>query len=381
MEEGDDNPYDNCFGSSQSYLIPAPSDPSQKRRMWDILSTLSVLHPPVNESMRLQERLKYCYRRLLNYPIPASANGKPTERTPKGKVGGGDENVEGAQDIDVPDCPGNIPPGAVEQNNGKDRQRQELPAGAETPLSDYPSFPVAPDNDNNRKPSKLLMSARWKDIISGKKAQAKTTYDPSSKVIEAHADSMSHASSSSHVVPPHTHTSSQVMSAQSSEPSRPFAVHDISYLAQRPHPSWARHVWNTLIPFRHRQPSNESIPLQPQSKRSFFSHRTGPQPVTVYAARPKKLYWSAPRKVQPVDQRSDAGDGNGDANAQTVQSTSAAIQTSTATVQPSTAGPHWLQHPQAQAATQPTQEEYDFRSIWENFCLAFWCIRRPVAAS
>jgi hypothetical protein len=76
----------------------------------------------------------------------------------------------------------------------------------------------------------------------------------------------------------------------------------------------------------------------------------------------------APRKVQPVDQRPDAG-GHGDANVQTVQSTSTAVQ-------PSTGGP---QRPQTQPP--PLQEEYDFRSIWENFWMALLCFRRPVASA
>ncbi|OAX32723.1 hypothetical protein K503DRAFT_804994 [Rhizopogon vinicolor AM-OR11-026] len=196
------------------------------------------------------------------------------------------------------------------------------------------------------------MGPRGKGTACGKNSPAKITCSPSPKVTEAHTNSISNAGSYSHAGPVHTHTSSQAISGQasSSEPSSPPAAYGHS------HPSSTRHVWNTLIWFRRHPPPNESIPPQPR-------------PITVYAARPRKFYWKAPRKVHPIDQRPDAGDGHGGANAQTAQSTSTAVQ-------PSTGGP---QRPQTQPPS--LEEEYDFRNIWENFWMALLCFRRPVASA
>ncbi|OAX35113.1 WD40 repeat-like protein [Rhizopogon vinicolor AM-OR11-026] len=239
--------------SSQSSLTPAPSDPSRRRHLRDILSNL---RPLVNQSLGLQERLK------SRFHVHTPANREQDERTPGGKVGDGKER---GKDVELPPCSASTTARATEQNNDKGKQQQELPVGTNTSPPDNTFPPTTLDSGDNRKLWKSLMGARGKGTASSKKFPAKMTCDPSPEVVE--------------------------------------------------------------------------------------------------------LYWRAPRKVQPVDQRPDAGDGHGDASVQTAQSTST-------TVQPSIGEP---QRPQTQAP--PPQEEYDFRSIWENFCLAFWCIRRPVAAS
>ncbi|KAG2119484.1 WD40-repeat-containing domain protein [Suillus discolor] len=58
--------------------------------------------------------------------------------------------------------------------------------------------------------------------------------------------------------------------------------------------SSARHLWNVFIPSRHHPTANEAIALQQRPKRSLFARYTGPQPVTVAAARKKERCWIAP---------------------------------------------------------------------------------------
>ncbi|OAX36848.1 WD40 repeat-like protein [Rhizopogon vinicolor AM-OR11-026] len=152
---------------------------------------------------------------------------------------------------------------------------------------------------------------------------------------------------------------------RSFEPSRP---------SRRPHPFSAWRSWNFLIPSRHAQPADQSIPLQPYHdiKRSFFARHTGPQPVTVFAGRPRKLYWMAPRPVVPEDQ--SAGEEDGNTNVQTGQPPSS-IVTPTSAAQADS--PHMPRHPQIQPATQPVEEEYDY-GCWGNFWYIVCCMsRRP----
>ncbi|OAX36847.1 WD40 repeat-like protein [Rhizopogon vinicolor AM-OR11-026] len=154
----------------------------------------------------------------------------------------------------------------------------------------------------------------------------------------------------------------------SSEPSHPF-TYGSSHPSHRPHPFSLRRLWNILIPSRHGPPA-ESIPLQPRIKRSFFARHTGPQPVTVSAARPKKLYWTAPRRVLPEDQSAEKENGNTDA--ETGQSSSAAAQSSSAAAPSSM--PQEPQLLQTQPSTRPTQEDrYDY-GCWGNFLHAACCI-------
>ncbi|OAX36850.1 WD40 repeat-like protein [Rhizopogon vinicolor AM-OR11-026] len=146
---------------------------------------------------------------------------------------------------------------------------------------------------------------------------------------------------------------------QSSEPSHP---------SHRPHPLSAWRLWNVLIPSRHGLPAE--IPQQPRIKRRFFARHAGQQPVTVFAARPKKRYFIAPRPVLPEHQ--SAEEENGNTNAETGQPSSAAAQSSSAAAPPST--PQGPQHLQAQPSTRPTQEDgYDY-GCWGNFLHAVCCI-------
>ncbi|OAX30553.1 hypothetical protein K503DRAFT_788375, partial [Rhizopogon vinicolor AM-OR11-026] len=147
MEEGYDDPYDNFFAvrlSSQSSLVPAPPDSCPRRRLQDIFSNLSVLCPPVNQFVGLQERLKRRFR------VHAPANSKQGECRQEGRVGGGEEEEEEeeeecSKDIDLPPCSTNTTPCTV-----KGTQREELPAGTNTPPpDDIP--PAALDSDDNRK--------------------------------------------------------------------------------------------------------------------------------------------------------------------------------------------------------------------------------------
>ncbi|OAX36856.1 hypothetical protein K503DRAFT_801708 [Rhizopogon vinicolor AM-OR11-026] len=158
---------------------------------------------------------------------------------------------------------------------------------------------------------------------------------------------------------------------RSSEPSHPFAPHGSS----RPsHAFSARRLWDVLIPSRHSPPA-QSLPLQPRIKRSFFARHAGPRPVTVSAARPKKLYWTAPRRVLPEGQCAE--EENGDTNAETGQSSSTAAQSSSIAAPSST--PQQPQCLQAQPSTRPTQEDgYDY-GCWGNFLHAVCCIPDPRA--
>ncbi|OAX34453.1 WD40 repeat-like protein [Rhizopogon vinicolor AM-OR11-026] len=137
------------------------------------------------------------------------------------------------------------------------------------------------------------------------------------------------------------------------EPPRPVA-YGSSRSSHRPRPFSGRRLWNVLTPSRHSPPA-ESIPLQPRIKRSFFTRHAAPRPVTVSAARPKKLYWTAPRRVLPQDQSAEEGSST---NAETGQSSSAAAQSSSAAAPSST--PQGPQHLQAQRSTRPTRDDgYD----------------------
>ncbi|OAX32267.1 WD40 repeat-like protein [Rhizopogon vinicolor AM-OR11-026] len=92
LNEGCNDPYDNFFASSQSSLIAAPCDLSQKRRLHNIFSNLSVLRPPVNQSMGLRERLKRPFR------VHVPANSNQGERTPEARLAGGEER---GKDVDL----------------------------------------------------------------------------------------------------------------------------------------------------------------------------------------------------------------------------------------------------------------------------------------
>ncbi|OAX35126.1 hypothetical protein K503DRAFT_803062 [Rhizopogon vinicolor AM-OR11-026] len=144
-------------------------------------------------------------------------------------------------------------------------------------------------------------------------------------------------------------------------------------LSKRPRPSAARRLWHIFIPSPPRLAEKEPIPLQQRPKRSLFSRHTGPRPVTIFAGRPRKLYWTAPR---PVDRIAD--EGSGDTNARTGQSSSAAVQPSpVALPRASLQRPQRLQV-QTVPATQPAhvqEEEYDY-GCWGNFCHALWFIPR-----
>ncbi|OAX35019.1 hypothetical protein K503DRAFT_858867 [Rhizopogon vinicolor AM-OR11-026] len=173
LPQGDDNPYDNFFASSQPSLILTPSDPSRQRRLWNIFSNLSIPRPPVDEcGVRLQERLKRRLRGPSNSPVPAPTKGRPADRTPEGNVVVGDHDVERDKDVDR------------SRNNDKGKNRQVLPAGAETPPRDDP--PAAIDNDDNRMLWKSLMRARGKDTSSRQKP-AKVTCDSSLMAVEVYA--------------------------------------------------------------------------------------------------------------------------------------------------------------------------------------------------
>ncbi|OAX33418.1 WD40 repeat-like protein [Rhizopogon vinicolor AM-OR11-026] len=159
---------------------------------------------------------------------------------------------------------------------------------------------------------------------------------------------------------------------RSSEPSSHFAV----YGSIRPRLSRlfsVRRLWNVLIPSRHDQPADQCIPLQPRINRSFFARHTGPWPVTVFAGRPRKLYWMAPRPVVLEDQ--SAEEENGNTNAQTGQPPSSIAAPPSVAQADST--PHRPQHPQIQPATRPVDEEYDY-GCWGNFWYVVCCMsRRP----
>ncbi|KAJ8592525.1 hypothetical protein M405DRAFT_812635 [Rhizopogon salebrosus TDB-379] len=309
------DPYHNFFQFSRSSLAPAPPNVSQKHRLRNLIFIPSLLRPPVSASVRLHECLKrhfFAHRALSDSPVQALGSNNPTEHTLEGKVRTGDEDEE---HVDLPD----------------------------TSSADDPLPPAEPDNNGNGKLSKIFMRVRRKDTTaSGKQAAAKITCDPPPEAVEARTGSVSQAGSSSHAGLVHN-TSSPMTSGQSSESS---------------HPPLA----------------NERISLPQRFKHHFFSQRTGPQPVTVSAARPKKTHGMAPRTVLPANQSAEQGNGNGNgnANAQTVQSSSA-------TVQPAAAhpdlGPYTLQSPQRQVATQASQRDY---GCWGNFCLVVGCIDRPV---
>ncbi|KAJ8587028.1 tricorn protease domain 2-containing protein [Rhizopogon salebrosus TDB-379] len=165
---------------------------------------------------------------------------------------------------------------------------------------------------------------------------------------------------------------------RSSDPSlsRPYTPHGPSHPSEPFHPSRARRMWNTLIPFRHRPPSNESIPPHPLSDRSVFSWRPGPRPITVSAGRPRRLYWMVPRPVLPANQTVEEGNGNGNGNGNTNPST-AQLPSAATRPQPT---PHNPQHSQTQAMTQPAEKNHDF-GCWGNFCLAVGCIPPVVPAA
>jgi hypothetical protein len=84
------------------------------------------------------------------------------------------------------------------------------------------------------------------------------------------------------------------------------------------------------------------------------------------------MHGMAPRTVLPADQSAEQGNRNGNANAQTVQSSSATVQPPAAHPD---SGPYTLQSPQRQVATQASQRDY---GCWGNFCLVVGCIDRPV---
>ncbi|OAX32786.1 WD40 repeat-like protein [Rhizopogon vinicolor AM-OR11-026] len=157
---------------------------------------------------------------------------------------------------------------------------------------------------------------------------------------------------------------------RSSEPSHPYAAYGSP---RHSHAFSARRLWNALIPSR-RSPPAQSLPPQPLIKRSFFARHAGPRPVTVSAARPKKLYFIAPRPVLPEDQSVE--EENGNTNSQTGQSSSAAARSSAAAPSSMPQGP---QHILAQSSTRPTQEDgYDY-GCWGNFLHAVCCIPDPRA--
>ncbi|OAX30605.1 hypothetical protein K503DRAFT_778110, partial [Rhizopogon vinicolor AM-OR11-026] len=178
MEEGRNNPYDNFFASSQSSLTPAPCDPSRKRRLQNIFSNLSLLRPPVNQSMGLRERLKRPFH------VHAPANSNQGERTPEGRVGGGEER---GRDVDLHPCSANITPCTIQQNDDKSEQREEPPAGTNTPPPDDTLPRAALDSNDNRKLWKSIMGVRVKGTASSKKSPANMIYNSSSEVVEVYA--------------------------------------------------------------------------------------------------------------------------------------------------------------------------------------------------
>jgi hypothetical protein len=148
---------------------------------------------------------------------------------------------------------------------------------------------------------KLLMRALEK---SSKKAPVKITQDSAHEVVEADEDGMSQAHPSSHASPAHMHTSSQVMSGQACifvmrrTPVLTICTHSplnriILLLHTLPLiftnvPVHLRPAMRGTCSFHLDITHQQMIPLQPPSEDSFFSLCTGPRPVTVYAARPKK---------------------------------------------------------------------------------------------
>ena len=84
-------------------------------------------------------------------------------------------------------CSANITPCAIEQNNDKGKQREELPVGTDTPPPDDTFSLVALDSDDNRKLWKSLMGAQGKGTASGKKSSANMTCNPSPEVVEVYA--------------------------------------------------------------------------------------------------------------------------------------------------------------------------------------------------
>ncbi|OAX33419.1 WD40 repeat-like protein, partial [Rhizopogon vinicolor AM-OR11-026] len=145
---------------------------------------------------------------------------------------------------------------------------------------------------------------------------------------------------------------------RSSEPSLPFA-YGSSRPCHRTHPFSARRFWNVLIPSR-RGPPAESIHPQPRIKRSLSARHAGPHPVAVSAARPKKRYFIAPRRVLPEDQ--SAEEENVNINSETGQSSLAAAQSSSAAAPSSTPqGPQYLH---AQPSTRLSQEDGHDYGCW-----------------
>src|ERR1700709_2205982 len=157
-----------------------------KRRTWKILFIPSVLRPSVDESVRLQERPKRCFfmhRALSNSPVQASVNQEPNERTPETKFGSGDK---GKDDFDVSpgsaflhsllnkmrcQCSANITSIAVGQNDDKARQGEEPITDTKNLPSNELSPSIGLNSGDRRTLWQLVMRARWKDTISGKKAQ------------------------------------------------------------------------------------------------------------------------------------------------------------------------------------------------------------------
>ncbi|OAX31599.1 WD40 repeat-like protein [Rhizopogon vinicolor AM-OR11-026] len=189
MYDGVD-PYDNFFQSSQSSLSSASSDPSPKRRLWNIFIPY-VLRSPVEESIPLKQCLKrglFARRTPPNSPSQSSGKSEPTKPTPQGKVRAGGEDEERNEDANLSDCSANIMSGTTKQNSYKGRQ-EELPAGAETPPPDDVSPLSESDSDDSRKLCKWLMRTRGarKYTISGKNASANMTCDPSPEVVEVSA--------------------------------------------------------------------------------------------------------------------------------------------------------------------------------------------------
>jgi hypothetical protein len=200
-----------------------------KRRTWKILSIPSVLRPSVDESVRLQERLKRCFfmhRALSSSPVQASANQESTERTSETKFGSGDKDKD---DFDVSpvsaflhshlntmrcQCSANITSLAVGQNDDKGSQPEEPITDMKNSPSNELSPPIDLNSDDNRTLWQLPTRARWKHTIFGNKAQAKMRHNCCPDVVEAHANGMTAAGLSSHAGPAHMHTSSQVMAGQ-----------------------------------------------------------------------------------------------------------------------------------------------------------------------